>query len=90
MKASSIFGMIFTFPNLTDTVIVGLGIHCCVTLAHMFIHVLCFKEFPLAVTAFQHDFAFKYRFMPKSKILCYRGARSMYFDTLQDNSVSVL
>lgn len=90
VKVSFIFGMIFTYPNLTDIVIVGFGIHCCVTLAHTFIHVLCFKEFPLAITAFQHNFAFKYGFTPKYKIYCYKGTRSMYFDAFQDNELSAL
>lgn len=67
LKVSAIFGMIFTFPNLTDTVTVGLGIRCCVTVAPKLIHVLCFTEFPLAITAFQYAFAFKYCFTPKSK-----------------------
>lgn len=80
VKAPFIFGMTFTFPNLTDTAIVSLGTHCCATLAQMLLRVLCFKEFPLAVS-FQHNFAFNYCSMTKSKIFFYRGTRSMYFDT---------
>lgn len=59
-----IFGMAFTFPTLRDTVIVGLGIHRCMSPAHMFIHELWLKEFPPAVSAFQHDSASKHCLLP--------------------------
>lgn len=63
-KISFIFGMAFTFPTLTDTVIVGLGIHRCMSPAQMFIHELWFKKFPLAVSAFQQDSASMYCLLP--------------------------
>lgn len=66
--------MTFTFPNLTDTAIVSLGTHWCATLAQMLLCVLCFKEFPLAVS-FQHNFAFNYCSMAKPKIFFFTGAQ---------------
>lgn len=70
------------------------------TLAHVFIHVLCFKEFPLAVSAFQQDSAFKYYLLPLPVSVeennCCHNLKYFIADVLinlftsQDNSVSVL